>query len=79
MDTLNTDYELLKFKFKLSVLFNLPKNMVNCRLEISIRHHGVLNVVYTQVKYNVQVRTVRAGKLRISSLKTRKLKHFLAK
>lgn len=32
--------------------------MANGRLEISIRHHGVLKVVYTQVKYNVQVRTL---------------------
>jgi len=59
MDTLNTDYELLKFKFKLTVLFNLPKNMANVRLEISIRHYGVLVVVYTQVKYSyVQVRNL---------------------
>jgi len=55
---LNTDCELLKFKFKLTVLFNLPKNMANGRLETSIRHHGVLEVVCTQVKYNVQVRTL---------------------
>lgn len=59
MDTLNTDYELLKFKFKLTVLFNLPKNMPNVRLEISIRHYSMLVVVYTQVKYSyVQVRNL---------------------
>lgn len=59
MDPLNTDYELLKFKFKLTVLFNLPKNMANVRLETSIRHYGVLVVVYTQIKYShVQLRNL---------------------
>lgn len=28
-DTLNTDYELLRFKFKLTVLFNLPEYTLN--------------------------------------------------
>lgn len=48
----------MKFKFKLTVLFNLPKNMANGRLEISIRHHGVLKGRLHASKYYVQVRSL---------------------